>query len=87
LLYRLTPYRPVTPEVAGSSPVAPVKFLQKKILCCRTGRQIGADYTQFSRGDDETAKTVQNAVTGATISSRFRPSWDRSTKAARHYTK
>jgi hypothetical protein len=28
LLYRLTPYRPVTPEVAGSSPVAPVYIRQ-----------------------------------------------------------
>jgi hypothetical protein len=30
--------RPVTPEVAGSSPVAPVKSLQMRILCCQSGR-------------------------------------------------
>jgi hypothetical protein len=29
--------RPVTPEVAGSSPVAPVKDLQICIFCCRCG--------------------------------------------------
>src|SRR5919108_770278 len=31
--------RPVTPEVAGSSPVAPVKYLQNGISCCRLGRR------------------------------------------------
>jgi hypothetical protein len=31
--------RPVTPEVAGSSPVAPVKSLQTGIFCCRAGRK------------------------------------------------
>jgi hypothetical protein len=30
----LPPARPVTPEVAGSSPVAPVKSLQIGIFCC-----------------------------------------------------
>ncbi len=39
--------RPVTPEVAGSSPVAPVKSLQLGVLRCRFRRQIGADYTGF----------------------------------------
>src|SRR5438094_7319909 len=27
------------------------------MLCCLAGRQIGADYTQLSRRDDERAKT------------------------------
>jgi DNA-binding transcriptional ArsR family regulator len=31
--------RPVTPEVAGSSPVAPVNFLQIAIFCCRAWRK------------------------------------------------
>jgi hypothetical protein len=31
--------RPVTPEVAGSSPVAPVKFLQTGIFCWLTWRK------------------------------------------------
>jgi hypothetical protein len=57
--------RPVAPEVAGSSPVAPpLKSLQIGILCCRVGRQIAADYTHFSRRDDETAKTARYAVAG-----------------------
>jgi hypothetical protein len=30
--------RPVTPEVAGSSPVAPVKYLQNALLCCLSWR-------------------------------------------------
>jgi len=33
-LCQLSLYRPVTPEVAGSSPVAPVKALQIDIFCC-----------------------------------------------------
>src|SRR5438874_3658517 len=32
------------------------------MLCCLAGRQIGADYTQLSRRDDETAKTPRYAV-------------------------
>ena len=31
--------RPVTPEVAGSSPVAPVKYLQISIVCCLARRK------------------------------------------------
>ncbi len=31
--------RPVTPEVVGSSPVAPVKYLQSGIFCCRSWRK------------------------------------------------
>ena len=31
--------RPVTPEVAGSSPVAPVNYLQIAIFCCRDRRK------------------------------------------------
>jgi hypothetical protein len=31
--------RPVTPEVAGSSPVAPVKYLQIAMFCCRSRRK------------------------------------------------
>ena len=38
---------PVTPEVAGSSPVAPVKTLAIRILCCRTRRRIEPDYTDL----------------------------------------
>jgi hypothetical protein len=30
------PTRPVTPEVAGSSPVAPIKLLQIDMFCCRS---------------------------------------------------
>jgi hypothetical protein len=32
------------------------------MLCCPNGRHVGADYTQFSRRDDETAKNRANAV-------------------------
>jgi hypothetical protein len=37
--------RPVTPEVAGSSPVAPVKTPEIGRLCCQHRRRIWADYT------------------------------------------
>jgi hypothetical protein len=36
---RSSPYRSVTPEVAGSSPVAPVKYLQSGIFCCLARRK------------------------------------------------
>jgi hypothetical protein len=38
--------------------------LQISILCCRFRRQIGADYTDSSRRDDETAKNGQIPVAG-----------------------
>ncbi len=39
-LYRLSLYRPVTPEVAGSSPVAPaINILQISRFCCPAGRK------------------------------------------------
>ena len=39
--------RPVTPEVAGSSPVAPVKFLQIELCCCRSDGGILGNYRLF----------------------------------------
>ena len=55
--------RRVTPEVPGSSPVAPVKALHRQITL-PVGRRVGADYTRFSRSDGETAKNGPNAVAG-----------------------
>jgi hypothetical protein len=49
--------RPVTPEVAGSSPVAPVKYLQIRMLRCHNRRQICADYTDLSAATPETARS------------------------------
>jgi hypothetical protein len=34
--------RPVTPEVAGSSPVAPVKTVQNGMFCCLPGQSSPA---------------------------------------------
>jgi hypothetical protein len=39
--------KPVTPEVAGSSPVAPVKSLQIGMLCCLSRRTPHVDCTDF----------------------------------------
>jgi hypothetical protein len=58
---------PVTPEVAGSSPVAPVKSLQIGIFCCRIRQRMSADYTNGCSSRVETAQS--GAKPGST--SRF----------------
>jgi hypothetical protein len=55
--------RSVTPEVARSSLVAPVKVLQISMLCCRIRHQIGADYTDFFPRRAKHAKTGRNPPT------------------------
>jgi hypothetical protein len=52
------------PEVAGSSPVAPVETSAIGILCCPLGRQIGPDYTDFSPQGPKRAKTARNRSSG-----------------------
>ena len=79
--------RPVTPEVAGSSPVAPVDSLQIGISRCRFRRQIEADYTDFSLAAPKSNQSRPNRVRHPSISSRSRPSFTRATKAACDYTK
>jgi len=45
-LWPVVPYRPVTPEVAGSSPVAPIKIPANKAYCVvGSDARLGADYT------------------------------------------
>ena len=79
--------RPVTPEVAGASPVAPVKDLQIAILCCRFRRQIGADYTGFIlRRPENERNLAPKRVRG----SHFKPNralFMQARKAACDYTK
>jgi hypothetical protein len=64
--------RPVTPEVAGSSPVAPVKRPANAMLCCPSRRQIEADYTLF-RGATRNGQKRPEKAAGVAILSRFRP--------------
>jgi hypothetical protein len=60
------PARPVTPEVAGSSPVAPAKStLQIPILCCQARRASRADYTNVRSRRVETAKKGAKPGSGA----------------------
>src|SRR6266516_73755 len=64
---------PVTPEVAGSSPVAPVKAPANGLLCCQAGRGNRADYTNARSGRVESGQNGAKPPCEATISSRFAP--------------
>jgi hypothetical protein len=75
--------RPVTPEVAGSSPVAPAKMpakLHLLFLCCLSRRRIRPDYTDFFAARPETRENGPKPLAGLSISSRFRPHSDRPRK-------
>jgi hypothetical protein len=59
--------RPVTPEVAGSSPVAPVKALQNCIFCSCVvylDAESGPTTQTFSQQDPKRAKTARNRSPG-----------------------
>ena len=70
--------RPVTPEVAGSSPVAPVKFLQIELCCCRSEGGILGNYRLF-----HAATRSKQTGSLAPDSSRLGPHTDRLRKGAR----
>jgi Bacterial protein of unknown function (DUF899) len=71
------PTRPVTPEVAGSSPVAPVKVAANQNVVLSVQTPDSAPTTQASwRADPKRSKTARNP-SPVTTSSRFRPSRDR----------
>jgi hypothetical protein len=67
------PTRPVTPEVAGSSPVAPVKVPANRHIALSDRTRKSTDYTNARSSGAETAKKDAKPPSRVTISRRFRP--------------
>ncbi len=64
-LCRSSPYRPVTPEVAGSSPVAPVKVLaNRRIVLSEKTSDPGRLHRFCSPGDPKRPETGPKTVSG-----------------------